>query len=441
MANYNSGSDLVSAVLSICGEAIDGTSNYLADALTYLNLSYEGVQTGGNIFGIDVADPWSWAISRRPIILTLQPVIQNVNVTMTQESNNVTFSSAPQDVYGNSISVQNWWLSAIGERDEWFQVRQHTAGSTSAQIDMPYTEATIGPTGCNLTQLDYDLVDNSVVIDQYNAVVDFAEGSGSVKTATLIQGVYTPAAFCTMLNAAMGASGSLTYSSTYNSTTRLFTFAASGVFSFLNASGPNATVSASETMGLDCLDYTLAASYVGAYPLNAIVRLTSPMLLYRKPTTPWRNPKAEGKIYELSFNTFVREYPLTMLYAGTPDKFCVVKQASNGTITIRLNSYMFELPTKLEIGYIGQQRAIQNNAVSVPAVPKEHRKFLVDSAASMIMHDKTDSKRIERSEMAKAGLQAMLHSERKSRSLSGTNYGKLVPRYGMTQKRWWWQIT
>lgn len=441
MANYQNSQDLLQAVLSISGELVDGTSLYQPDALTYLNLAYKGVLTGGNIYGIDVGEPWSWAISRRPIILTLQPAIQNVSVTMTQESNAITFGSAPQDVYGNNISVQGWWLSAINNRDEWFQVVQHTSGSTTAAIDSPYTEATVANTTCNITQLDYDLVDNSVVVSEYNAAIDFVEGSGGTLTATLAQGIYTPQAFATLVNGALAAAGSLTYTGSYNSTTRLFTWTASGTFSLLNASGSNASVSASEAMGLDCADYTGATSYAASYPLNAINRLTSPMLLYRKPTTPWRNPKAEGKIYEVSFNTFVREYPLTMLYAGTPDKFCVVKTSANGTVTIRLNSYMTELPTKVEVGYIPKYRALQNNTSSIPILPEEHRKYLVDAAAGMLMHDKSDQKRTEREALAKAGLQALQHSERKSRSLAGTNYGKLIPRYGMTQKRWWWQIT
>jgi hypothetical protein len=441
VANYQNSQDLVNAVLSVSGELTDGTSGYQADALTYLNLAYKGVLTGGNIYGVDVADPWSWAISRRPIILTLQPIINTVSVTVTQESNTITFGSAPQDVYGNNISVLNWWISSINNRDEWFQIVQHTSGSTTAYIDMPYTEATASATTCNLTQLDYDLVDNSVVVTQYNNTIDFVEGSGSAKVATLTQGIYTPSAFATLVNNALHAAGSLTYSGSYNSVTRLFTWAASGTFSLLNASGSNAMVSASELMGLDCLDYVNAASYNASYPLNAINRLTSPMLLYRKPTTPWRNPKAEGKIYEVSFNTFVREYPLTMLYAGTPDKFCVVRTSPNGTVTIRLNAYMYQLPTRLEIGYIPKYRALQANATSIPILPEEHRKYLVDAAAAMIMHDKSDSKRTEREALAKAGLQALQHSERKQRSLAGTNYGKLVPRYGMTQKRWWWQIT
>lgn len=443
MANYTTGADLLAATLTVCGELTDGTSNYSDDALTYLNIAYKGLLTGGNIYGIDVADPWSWAISRRPILMTLQPAITTVSVSVTQQSFNITFGTSPKDVYGNNISVKGWWISAINSRDEWFLITQHTSGSSTAQIDMPYTEATASAATCRLTQLDYDLVDNSVTVDQYNCKIDFTEGAGAL-VATLTQGIYSPADYATMVNAALHSAGALTYTGSFDSTTRLFTWRSSGTFHILGATGANVAYSATETMGLDCLDYTTASSYTAVYPLNAITRLTSPCLVYRPPNTPWRNPKSEGKIYELSYNSFVRLYPFSMMTSGVPDKFCVVKTAANGVVSVRFNGFMdgsSALPTRVDFGYIPKYRALQNNAVSVPVVPEEHRKYLVDAAAGMLLHDKTDSKRVEREQLAKAGLQALQHSNRKDMSLAGVNYGKLVPRYGMTQKRWWWQIT
>lgn len=443
MANYQNSQDLVQAVLSVCGELTDGTSGYQADALTYLNLAYKGLLTGGNIYGIDVADPWRWALAPRPIVFTVNPAINNVGVTMTQQSYNITFSTPPKDPYGNNISVQEWWIGSIGNREEWFRITQHVAGALTAQIEVPYTEATITVTNCKIAQLDYDLVDNSVIVDDYNRYIDFTEAAGAPLVATLTKGIYTPDAYVAMVNAAMIAAGTLTYTSSWNAVTRLFTWQASGVFNLQNATGPNATVNACEAMGLDVLDYTGATSYKAAYPLNAITRLTAPMLLYRKPNTPWRNPKNEGKVYEISYNTFVREYPLTMLVPGTPDKFCVTNESRTGIVSVRLNSYFDPSapPTKVEINYIPKRQALQYNTASIPVVPEEHRKYLVDAAAAMLMHDKSDSKRTEREVIARAGLQALQHSNRKEASLAGINYGKLVPRYGMTQKRWWWQIT
>lgn len=443
MSSYVTGQDLTRAILGICGELQDGTSNYQSFALDYLNLAYKGLLTGGNIYGIDVADPWRWALAKRPIVFTMQPSITNITVTCTQQSYNITFGSAPKDTYGNNISVQGWWIFSIANRDEYFRVVQHTSGATTAQVEVPYTEATVSATTCTLMQLDYDLVDNSILVDQYNQYIDFTEGSGSALVATLTQGIYTPSGYATMVNAALHAAGALTYTGSWNSNTRLFTWTASGTFAILGASGTNASLNATEAMGLDVLDYTAATSYTASYPLNAIVRLAAPLMIYRKPNTPSRNPKNEGKIYEISYNTYQREYPLTMLTTGAPDKFTVVSESKTGIVTIRLNGYYGSNfpPTKVEANYLPKRQALQYNATSIPVVPEEHRKYLVDAAAGMLLHDKTDSKRVEREAIAKAGLQALQNHNRKESSLAGINYGKLVPRYGMTQKRWWWQIT
>lgn len=442
MSNYVTSQDIVNAVLSNAGELTDGTSGYQADALTYVNLAYKGVLTGGNIFGIDVAEPWTWAIAKKPIVLTLQPDIESIGVTTTQFSYNITLSAIPKDVTGANISLAGWWVN-IDSRDEWFRITSHTSGTTVAQIDVPYTEQSLVAANSMFVLLDYDLIDDSVVVDQYSNQFTFSELSGTFFTANLTAGIYTPAGFATMVTAAMTSVGTQTYVGAWNETTRLFTWSAPAVFNFnfVTKSSMQAT-SASDLMGLDLLDFTGLNSYVSGYPLNAINRLTSPMLTYRRTSTPWAGPKNEGKIYEISFNTFVREYPLTMMRAGTPEKYCITKVSPTGITSVRMNSFMYQLPTKVEVGYIPKRRALQFNSVSVPAIPEEHRTYLVDAATARLMHDKVDSRRVEREGLAKAGLQALVHSHRKSLSLAGINYGKLVARPGQTQRNWrWWQIT
>lgn len=441
MANYISGQDLINAVLNIAGELTDGTSGYQQDAEDYLNLAYKGVLTGGNIYGIDVADPWPWALAPRPIVLTLQPVIQTVAVSTTQFSNNISFGTIPLDVIGNPISVQNWWIN-INDRDEWFKIVQHTAGTTIAQIDVGYTEVGVLNSTCIICQLDYDLVDNSVLVTNYNQVVDFTE-TGAALVANLTVGIYAPQAFATMVAAAMtAASGAtFTYTGSWNATTRLFTWSASGVFSILNATGAHVGVNSAANMGLDDLDYSGTASYAASYPLNAIQRLTAPMVCYKQnnyyPVQGWVSPKDDGKIFELSFNGFTRLFPLRYMVSQIPEKFCVTNTASNGIVSVRFSSYVYTNPTKVEVNYIPLQRDLQFNTASIPVVPEAHRKYLVDAAAAMLLHDKVDNRAAARTDIAKAGLQALLHSNRKDLSLAGNNYGKLVPRLGATSNRRW----
>lgn len=444
MSNYRTGLDLINATLSVSGELVDGTSGYQTDAQDYINLAWKGVLTGGNIFGIDVAEPWTWALAKRPIVLTLVPNIETLGVTTTQYNFNITFSSAPVDVLGNPISVQGWWIN-MDDRDEYFRITSHVSGAVAAQIDAPYTEASLLNANCNLVKLDYDLIDDTIVVDNYSNLIDFSEGAGSALLANLTNGTYAPATYATMVASALtAASGALlTYTGAWNENTRLFTWSAPSTFSLLNVSGANAAITtASATMGLECLDYTGASTYLAVYPLNAINRLTSPMLCYRKANQPWSGPKNEGKIYEISVNTFGREYPLTMMQAGTPEKYCITNVSTTGIVSVRFNSYMYQLPTKVEVGYIPKQRDLQYNSISLPSMPEEHRSYLVDAAAARLMSDKTDSKRTEREAMAKAGLQALTHSHRKDLSLAGINYGKLVARPGQTRRNWrFWQIT
>jgi hypothetical protein len=440
MANYQTALDLKNAVLSICGELTDGSSGYDSDALTYLNLAYKGVLSGGNIYGIDVADPWSWALAKRPIVITLQPAIQSVAATTTQYSNNITFDSTPLDPTGAPISVAGWWIN-FNNRDEWFRIVQHAVGGLSAQIDVGYTEQALISASTVMVKLDYDLVDDSILIDQYNAVIDFSEVSGGALVATLTQGIYSPVAFANMAAAAMQAAGTQTYSGSWSKLTRLFTWTSSNTFNLLNASGVNTSVNASAEMGLDMLDYTGATSYQAAYPLNAIQRLTAPAVCYRQtsyyPLNGWSSPKDEGKIFELSFNAFVREYPLRYMRSMVPNRFCVTESSDTGIVSVRFNTYLFDNPTKVEMNYIPIQRNLQANDSSLPVLPEAHRKYLVDAAAGMLLHDKSDNRRTEREQLAKAGLQALQHTNRKDLSLAGNNYGKLIPRVGNAQNRRW----
>lgn len=440
MADYRTGLDLQQAVLTICGELTDGTSTYGTDVVTYLNQAYKGVLTGGNIFGTNVADPWSWATAKRPAIITLQPAIQNVAISTTQFSNNITFNTVPLDITGAPISVQGWWFNISGE-DEWYRIVQHTVNTLTAQIDSPFTDQAITAGSGQIVLLDYDLVDNSIVIDQNNCFVDFSE-TGAPITATLPQGIYTPDAFATLVASTLSSTGSFTYSGSWNSVTRLFSWTSSGVFSFLNASGPNSQVSASEVMGFDCLDLTAAQAYTSTYPLNAINRLTAPMVCYHKVDYFFSmHPKNTGKIFEVSYNTFIRDYPMILMRGGSPDKFCITSTGNNGIVSVRFNAFFYNLAARVEIGYIPKRRAIQANAASIPVVPEEHRSFLVNAASTMIMADKSDARKAEREKMATDGLQALQHSDRKDKSLAGIDYAKLVPRPRETLRNKRWLVT
>lgn len=437
MANYRSTSDLKKAVLSKCGEVTDGTSDYDADALTYLNNLYRSILSGGNEFNVSLSEPWSWAISRRPIVLTLLPAITGTT-TVTMGSLNVTFASAPVDAFGNSVSVKGWHLK-LDSRDEYFIVQSHVAGATAAQIDVPYTEAS-GAIGSNLYKLDYDVVDDTVVVDSGNQKIDFQEAAGAL-VATLTLGIYSASAFATHVAAQLtSASGLLTYTGSWDSVQRLFTFSTTASFSLLNASGTNAKVSASGLLGLDQLDFTGASSYTSSYPLNAINRFSAPMQLYRHNSTQFLSSQDQGKVYEIDYDTFIRRYPLTQMVRAIPDRFCVTRLQSNGIATVRFASYV-DQPTKVEAFVIPMHRDLQDNTVSVPLLPHQFREALVFGASYYMSLDKSDNRADAHASDCRSKLQALIHHNRKELGLAGNNYAKLIPRPGGVRRKFVTEIT
>ena len=89
--------ELKISILERAGEKTDGTSSYDSRALKYINNLHQDLIAGGNEFGIDTDEPWIWAQSKRPLVLTLIPAFETGTVTMTLDSRDGTYSSAPTD--------------------------------------------------------------------------------------------------------------------------------------------------------------------------------------------------------------------------------------------------------------------------------------------------------------------------------------------------------
>lgn len=145
--------DLLDDALKKAGEKTDGTSGYEVDALKYLNVFHQAILSGGNKFDVNLAEPWSWAKSKYPGVLILEPAYTTGTVSLTQDSTSGTFSSAP------SASQQGKFLK-ISDRVEYYRISSHIAGETSFTLDSSYA----GSTGTGLfysaIKLDYDLATN-----------------------------------------------------------------------------------------------------------------------------------------------------------------------------------------------------------------------------------------------------------------------------------------
>jgi hypothetical protein len=411
--------ELATEVLRICGERDDGYSPFNDQVISFLNDVYQGVLAGGNLFGIDVAENWNWAEVKRPTILTLLPVNQG-SCTLTQDSASGTFSSAP------SISLEGRVIALEGEADM-YRIAQHTAASASFQLDAPFILAS-DSYNYSAHKMDYQAINDSIVIDSYNNKIDFTEGGGEL-TATLTAGTYTPTTLCTEIDTRMTAAGAQAYTVAFNSITRKFTIAQGGAtFTMKFATGTNAHISASEILGYECLDYSGALTYTSPYALSGVLRITKPLSTYQDSSLYSDNAKEASKIFFSDANAFMRDYPLSRIQGGMPDRFTISEQRSNGLLTLRMNASMNEDKARVEMNYIPIHRSLQDNAGSIPRLPTPYTKFLVYGASYHLLMDKNDDKAEKYAAMAQAELKAMINDNRKTGVAAGNNFGKLIAR-------------
>lgn len=150
MANFQYTSDLKADALFRAGEPTDGSSDWDARVLEYLNRAYRILRDGGSELDPMVREDWWWLRKSPPGVLTLQPTITTGSVTTTNNSTSITFSSAP------AASVANYFFKIDSDSDV-FRVATHTAASTAATLDSVYTGSTGAGKAFHLLKLEYDL--------------------------------------------------------------------------------------------------------------------------------------------------------------------------------------------------------------------------------------------------------------------------------------------
>lgn len=425
MANYRSASDLKKAILQFSGELTDGTSSYDTIALNYLNSVYHGLLAGGDVFGVDVSEAWSWARSKYPIVLQLKAPYETGTITLTASSSAFTLSTAP------SISLEGYMLEIEGYAERYW-IRYQS--STSGELDSLWLGDT-GTYNIKAIKLDYDLVSDLIIIDDYNRYLPFAEG-GSVVTATIDKGAYTPTELCAQLKTKMEAVSPniRTYTWTFGSLTRKFTVAVSaGVVSIEGLSGTDPENNILATLGWDCEAVTGAASLTAPNVLNAIMRLVAPIRLDSFYNTS-EAPQDAGKVYCLDLNAMDKNYPRSQMTSGTPDRFCILELRENGTMKIRFNKYVLE-DTRCEVDYIALERDLKDNAYSVPKIPRAFREYPVYAATYKLLVDKSDNKAETFLNLAKAKLMALINHERSPIQLANKNFGKIIPRQSYREQK------
>lgn len=149
MALLTTSADIKDDALFRAGEPTDGTSEYDDKALDWLNRAYRAIWMGGTEFDSDLNEEWWWLKGAGNLIL--QPTISSGTVSVTENSENITFSAAP-----SSSSLAGWFFKVAGESDV-YQVSTHNAGGVQMALDSVFTGETDTAATYTLMKLQYDL--------------------------------------------------------------------------------------------------------------------------------------------------------------------------------------------------------------------------------------------------------------------------------------------
>lgn len=423
MADLASTADIKNAVLKACGELTNGTSTYEDTVMEYINKLYKGLLAGGNEFGIDVDFNWRWARCPRPILLALKPNYKEGTVTVTKNDVNASFSDPPSD------SMQGRWIRFTNKSDM-FRIAYHVGGDANFQLDMPYTEDS-GTYNYRAMKLEYELVDDSIIITDRCNNLYFKDGTGTLLTAALDNGVYTPAELVAEINTKVDALTTDTITCSYESLIRKFKFTSNGSsFSLIYATSTKPWTNVMPTIGFYATDYTGELTYTSPAPLNGIQRLFSPMTIYRNQGLYIATSARDlGKIFGVSYEALLTSWPMAQITGTVPERFAVVEYREDGTAVVRFNEYVEE-EMRVECEYIQLATSLQDNEASVPLIPQAYRDYLVYGATFYLMMDKSDNKAETFSNLARAKLQALINNERSETAKTAQFAGKLLPRQG-----------
>lgn len=429
MAQFRTTADIVDSVLLRSGETSNGNSKYESRALEYVNRIHRSIVIGGSEFNLEVDEAWSWARAQRPLVLELKPKYNTGSITLTKGSEAGTFSDAP------TSSLAGWHLQVSG-RDGVFKIASHTASATAFELDGAYDS----DSGSGLTfqafKLDYELVPSYLVIDSESNRIEFKKTSGgSILTATLTEGAYTPSALATHVAAAMAtAAAGPAITGSYDSVTKKFTFTSDGAGSTTLipqfASGTNSYRSAHRLLGFDDEDIAAALSHTSTYIQGGIGRLIEPMTIYRG---KWDNAD-DGQLYGIDKLRFQKDYPLVRVQQGVPDRFCKLIEEADGTIIVRFNKYV-ETETRIEVDYIPIPRDLKDNASSIPVIPRKYADVLEYGASADLSFEKSDDRWQGYAQKAGLKLQAMVNQNRAELHRIGERFAQVVARADMLYHR------
>lgn len=426
MAQFRTSADIIDLALQNAGEVTSGTSSYEAQALNYLNRVHMAIIAGGTIpLGkdqtVEIDEVWPWAKAKRPLIIELIPKYITGTVSLTTGDSSGVFSAAP------TLSMAGRHIRING-REEWFKIASHTASSTAFDLDGQYPDETGAALSFEVAKLDYELIPSYIVIDSSCNKVQFQEAAGTTLTATLTSGTYTPDELAAQVQIQLlSTGGAPAYTVTYSSTTRKFTIAsdrASSAVFVLVGTGTQTEFSAHRILGFDDVDSTNAASITSTYVLGGIARLIEPFRMHKGSGEGIRGTDSES---------FHRNYPLSTIGESLPDRFTVIKENPDGTLTVRFNGFP-QSRVRIEVEHVPVPRDLKDSSASVPLIPRKHIDVLEDATTFYIMMNKSDDRAQVYAGLMQGKLKAMVAQNRGSLLRAGENFGQFVARRDMVKR-------
>lgn len=144
MSQFRNTADVLDEILQEAGEPTNGNSLYETAAVIAANHVHHAIIGGGNIFNVNVDEPWVWARSKLPIIFDLQPGV-TAQATLTNGNVSISFTPTPTTNYSG------WYAQVLNESTV-YRIANHDSAGTS-QIN--YVTASAVPTSGSLV-LNFD---------------------------------------------------------------------------------------------------------------------------------------------------------------------------------------------------------------------------------------------------------------------------------------------
>lgn len=176
MSNLTTNADIKDDALFRAGELTDGTSDLDAQALVYLNRAYRELYMGGQSFTPDINEIWWWMKAEANLIL--EGNITTGTVSVTNNSNQATFSSTPSPTIDSDVTG---WHLMLDDYPDIYKVS--SIATATATLDSVFTGTTDTTAGYTLFKIDYNLSSSAIKI--IGRMTAYQEGKYSIEGMSL----------------------------------------------------------------------------------------------------------------------------------------------------------------------------------------------------------------------------------------------------------------